>query len=104
MVTACATISVVTAPSQAASAAPPADAAVEPGIGESRWPPAAALLVFMALNIGLHVWLPSEQLARLPWLVPAVEAVLLALLLVGHPGGVAKHARWLRGIAVAFVV
>jgi hypothetical protein len=99
-VAACATINVVTAPSQAATAT---DSAVELGIGESRWPPALALLAFMALNIGLRVWLPNQGAVRVPWLIPAVEAVLLALLLAG-PGSAAKHARWLRRIAVILVV
>ena len=43
-------------------------------LGESRWPPAVALLAFMGLNIALH------------------------------PGTVAKHGRWLHRIAVTFVV
>jgi hypothetical protein len=72
-------------------------------LGESRWPPAAALLAFMALNVGLRIWLPTEAAVSLPWLVPALEGVLLALLLVGNPGGHAKHAKWLRRIAVTFV-
>ena len=99
---ACETIRAVTVPSQA-SIAPPADDAVESGIGESRWPPALALLAFMALNIGLRVWLPNQGAVRVPWLIPAVEAVLLALLLAG-PGSVARHAKWLRRIAVTLVV
>ena len=100
---ACATIRAVTAPGQATAAVPPTDTAAEPGIGESRWPPAAALLAFMVLNVGLRVWLPNQGAVRVPWLVPAVEAVLLALLLFGHPGSVAKHARWLRRLAVTLV-
>jgi hypothetical protein len=56
----------------------------------------------MALNIGARVWLPHEGAVRLPWLVPAVEGVLLVMLL-GHPS---EHARrslcWRRG-SVALV-
>jgi hypothetical protein len=81
---------------------PPADAAVDPGIGESRWPPAAALLTFMALNVGLRIWLPGESAIRLPWLVPTIEAALLAVLLAGHPGGVISHRR-LRRLSVTLV-
>jgi uncharacterized membrane protein len=102
-VTACATIRVVTPQSEAATGVPPAEAADEPGIGESRWPPAAALLAFIALNVALRVWLPSEGAVRVPWLVPAIEAVLLAVLLAGHPGSFAKHARSLHRIAVTLV-
>jgi uncharacterized membrane protein len=82
---------------------PSADGAAERGIGESRWPPAAALLAFMALNIGLRIWLPHEKAFRMPWLLPAIEVVLLAVLLVGHPGGVVSHAR-LRRLSVTLVV
>jgi hypothetical protein len=35
--------------------------AIDREIGESRWPPALALLVFMSLNIALRVWLPNGQ-------------------------------------------
>ncbi len=79
------------------------DEASDSYLGESRWPPAAALLAFMALNIGLRVWLPGDSAVRLPWLIPTIEGVLLALLLVGNPGGLAKHRKWLRPVAVTFV-
>jgi hypothetical protein len=81
---------------------PAADGAVVTGIGESRWPPALALLVYMALHIGLRIWLPGGAAFRVPWLVPAIEAILLALLIAGHPGSFAKHARTLRRIGVTF--
>ena len=57
----------------------------------------------MALNIALRVWLPSEGAVRVHWLLPALEGVLLAVLLFGHPGSDAKHARWLRRVAVTLV-
>jgi hypothetical protein len=95
----------VTSPGEAASVAPaPADEAAETGIGESRWPPAIALVAFMALNIGLRVWLPHEGAVRVPWLVPAIEAVLLLALLVGNPGNAAKHGKWPRRVIVTLVV
>jgi hypothetical protein len=75
----------------------------EPVFGESRWPPALALLVYMALNIAVRVWLPHQGAVRAPWLVPAVEAVLLAVLIAG-PAHVAAGRRWVRRVAVAFVV
>lgn len=84
---------------------PPADAAAETFLGESRWPPALALVAFMALNIGVRVWLPNEGAIRVVWLIPAIEGVLLAMLLVGNPGGgVSTYARWLRPITVTLVV
>jgi hypothetical protein len=33
------------------------DAAAETLLGESRWPPAAAVLVFMGLNVALRIQL-----------------------------------------------
>ena len=62
----------------------------EDSIGESRWPPAVALLLFMALNISIRVWLPHEGAVRVPWLLPAIEAALLLVLVAGDP---ARHAR-----------
>jgi hypothetical protein len=70
---------------------------------ESRWPPAAALLAFMALNIGFRIWLPSERLAGVPWLLPVIEALLLAVLLFGHPAALARQRRWLRPTAIVLV-
>ena len=91
------------AQSDTATGAQPTGVAREATIGESRWPPALALIAFMALNIGLRVWLPNEGAIRIPWLVPAVEAALLAVLFFGHPGSDAKHARVLRQISVTLV-
>jgi hypothetical protein len=76
----------------------------EANIGESRWPPAVALLLFMALNIALRVWLPREGAVRVVWLIPAIEAVLLVLLLVGATGQLARRTPWVRRVAVTFVV
>jgi uncharacterized membrane protein len=90
--------------SEAASGVSPADAATETFLGESRWPPALALLAFMALNIALRVWLPNEGAIRARWLVPAIEGVLLAVLLVGQPGNLARYRSWLRPITVTLVV
>ena len=57
----------------------------------------------MGLNIALKVWLPHEGAIRVPWVVPAVEAALLVMLLLG-PATLAQHRRWLRPVSVAFVV
>lgn len=72
------------------------------GIGESRWPPALALVVFMALNIAIRVWLPNEGAIRVAWLLPAIEGVLLAVLVVG-PATAGRHRGWLRGVSVSLV-
>jgi len=73
------------------------------GIGESRWPPALALVVFIGLNIGFRVWLPDEGAIRAPWLLPAIEGVLLTVLVVG-PATAGRHRGWLRGVSVSLVV
>jgi hypothetical protein len=73
-------------------------------IGESRWPPAAALVLFMATNIALRVWLPRDGVVRVTWLVPALEASLVVLLLVGATGNLARRTPWVRRVAVALVL
>jgi hypothetical protein len=75
----------------------------ESNIGESRWPPAAALVLFMAANIALRIWLPREGAVRVTWLVPALEAILVVLLLVGAPGNLARRTPWVRRVALTLV-
>src|SRR5262249_38128951 len=88
-----------------AAVTPPADEAdATSPIGESRWPPALALLAFLALNITLRVWLPSGAPMRVPWLLPAIEAVLLALLILGQPGRIDTQRARLHRIALMIVV
>jgi hypothetical protein len=71
---------------------------------EPRWPPTVALLAFIGLDIAVRLWLPEESVVRLPWLFPAVEAVLLVVLLLGDPGALADRAQRVRPAAVALVV
>ena len=92
----------VVAESETAVDAPERELSGDEIFGESRWPPAIALVVFMGLNIGLRVWLPNEGAIRVVWLVPAVEGVLLAVLVIG-PANLAHRFRWLRPVAVALV-
>jgi hypothetical protein len=75
---------------------------VETRLGESRWPPVAAVLVFMAFNIALRIWLPSQAAVRLPWLVPAIEGVLLVVLITSNPTAPVERQR-LRRVALALV-
>jgi hypothetical protein len=90
------------APRSEATAAPVQEAPA-PRLGESRWPPALALVAFLVLNIALRVWLPPAGLIRMPWLLPAVEAVLLFVLLAGDPARLAPRKRWLRPLVVSLV-
>jgi hypothetical protein len=71
-------------------------------LGESRWPPVLALSGFLALNIAMRVWLPSESIVRLPWLVPSIEVVLLFVLVFGDPAR-ARRRPWVRPAVVALV-
>ena len=86
-----------------AGLAPAAGEAAEPRLGESRWPPVLALVAYMALNIGLRIWLPSETPIRVPWLVPGIEAVLLFVLVAGDPARLVSRARWLRPLLIGLV-
>jgi uncharacterized membrane protein len=99
--------SLVTLHGEAAPAAAPAPLAdgdtVDSPLPESRWPPVTALVVFIALNIAVRVWLPAGGPIRVPWLVPSVEAILLVVLLTADPGNVARPRR-LHRISVALVV
>ena len=62
----------------------------------------AAILAFMAINITVRVWLPTEGAIRVPWLLPAIEGVLLVVLLTGNPSGRVERQR-LRRIALVLV-
>ena len=67
---------------------------------ESRWPPAAAVFMFMILNIAMRIWLPREPVIAVPWLLPALEAVVIGVLVFGNPADLARRRRWLRLTAV----
>src|SRR5436190_6329696 len=71
-------------------------------LGESRWPPAAAVLAFMAINIAVRIWLPGEGVIRVPWLLPSIEGVLLVVLVTSDPAGSAERWR-LRRLALILV-
>jgi hypothetical protein len=71
-------------------------------VGESRWPPAGAIVVFMAFNIAVRVWLPADGVLHFPWLAPVIETVLLAVLLTTGSAGPAEHVR-LRRVALVLV-
>jgi hypothetical protein len=73
-------------------------------LGESRWPPAAALVVFIAFTVAVRLWLPGQSAVRVPWLVPSIEAALLVSLVAGHPARLARRAPWVRRIVLAFVI
>ncbi|TWD74835.1 putative membrane protein [Kribbella amoyensis] len=67
--------------------------------GERRWPSVAAVVVAMALTL-----LRPKELRIAPvWVLPAVEIVLLAVLMVRDPGRIDKRSSFLRGVSIAIV-
>jgi hypothetical protein len=62
------------------------------------------LIVFIGLNIGLRIWLPSAATVRVVWLVPAVEGLLVVVILFSDPGNLARRRDALRRAAVTLVV
>jgi hypothetical protein len=76
---------------------------IDDALGEPRWPPIAALLAFLVLNIAVRIYIPNESVAHVPWLVPAIEAVLLVVLLTSNPTGAAERRR-LHRVSLAVVV
>jgi uncharacterized membrane protein len=97
-------LTALTSHSEAAAEAPAVDAPAESSIGEPRWPIAAALIAFLALNVAVRVWLPNEGAVRLPWLVPTIEAVLLVVLFAHDELDIRRRARWLRKVTLTLVV
>jgi hypothetical protein len=69
---------------------------------ESVWPPVVTVLVFMVLNIALRIWLPREGIVNARWLLPAIEAILLVVLITSNPVG-AEERRRLRRASLALV-
>ncbi len=72
-------------------------------LGESRWPPAIAVLVFAVLNVSLRIWLPSDRAISVPWLLPALELILLAVLVLAGPSRDQQRAAEMRAVAIVLV-
>jgi hypothetical protein len=77
--------------------------AAESPLGESRWPPIAAVLVFMILNIAARLLLPGQGAVGVPWLTPAIEGALLIALLTGDPSSRSER-RSVHRVALVLVV
>ena len=75
---------------------------VDAAIGESRWPPALAVLAFLAINVAVRIWLPVHGVLRVPWLTPLLEALLLVVLLTASPASAADRRR-MRQLALTLV-
>jgi uncharacterized membrane protein len=73
----------------------------EVATGESRWPPVAAVLVAIALQVVLPPSLIQGLGPR--WLIPAVEGVLLVALLITNPHQVDRAESNLRLLSLAMI-
>jgi hypothetical protein len=60
------------------------------------------VLFFIALNVAVRVWLPQEGVLRVPWLAPAIEGVLVIVLLTSDPSSPEERRR-LRHLALVLV-
>jgi hypothetical protein len=96
--------SAVSSSPEVGSGAAGTDIGSDEPLGESRWPPAAALVVYIGFTIAVRLWLPGESPVRLPWLVPSLEVALLVALVAGDPARLARRTPWVRRIAVTIVV
>lgn len=76
-----------------------AEVKVDEVVGEARWPMAAAVIVVIALTF----LLPEGVQLGWPWLVPAIEGVLLVVLILGDPGEINIRSKRLRGLSIALV-
>jgi len=72
-------------------------------LGESRWPPAIAVMVFIVLNVSLRIWLPADRAISVPWLLPAIEVGLLIVLLAHDPASGDRRALQMRKLAILLV-
>src|SRR4051794_2658514 len=68
-------------------------------VGESRWPMACAVFVSMVLTIVM----PDTVRPAANWAYPALEGVLLVVLIVGDPGKIDRRANWLRTVSIVLV-
>ena len=67
--------------------------AAEMQLGEPRWPPVLALLVFLVINVTVRLWLPGGGPIRVPWLLPTIEGILLLVLLASDPSTLGERER-----------
>jgi len=66
---------------------------------EARWPSVAAVVAAMVLT----VLRPSEVRVAPPWVLPAIESVLLVVLIVKDPGRIDRRSAVLRLLSICVV-
>jgi hypothetical protein len=54
--------------------------------------------------VALRLWLSHGSVISVPWLVPALEAALLVLLLIGQPARLSARRWWVRRVVLTVVV
>jgi uncharacterized membrane protein len=67
--------------------------------GEARWPSVAAVI----FALGLTLVRPESVRVAPAWLLPAVEAVLLVVLVVRDPGRIDRRSSALRAVSICVV-
>jgi uncharacterized membrane protein len=72
---------------------------MRPTPGEPRWPVTAAVLV----AIGLQLLIPESLALRPRWVLPALELVLLILLVAANPRRIERDRRWVRIASLVLV-
>jgi hypothetical protein len=70
---------------------------------EPRWPVAAAVTVFLASTVVLRAVVPHHETLRPHWLVPALEAAMLVLLIAADPASLSRRSRVLRPASIVLV-
>jgi hypothetical protein len=71
----------------------------EPSAAEARWPMVGAVVAAIVLTL----LLPDDLRLGPIWALPALEAVLLVVLIVGDPGSINRRSRALRAVGIALV-
>jgi uncharacterized membrane protein len=67
--------------------------------GEQRWPFALAIVVM----IGLQLALPERLTLGSRWILPAVEVVIIVVLVAANPGRMVRRSRPLRMLALGLI-
>jgi hypothetical protein len=71
---------------------------------EPRWPVVLAVATYIVMSIVLRVVVPRRESIGPHWLVPAVEIVLLVILVSADHGRLEGRPTWLRPASIVLVV
>ena len=71
---------------------------------EPRWPPALAIVIFIVANVVLRLSVPHSLSLGVGWLVPALEVLLLVVLVAVGPQSIGRYARLLRRVGIVLVL